>query len=280
MKTVKQFFDFYLHASLHVALAATALVNVTYVYAKQSVDIKMILFVFLSTVASYNLIKYGGYVWKNRKFSSYKKSLKAIIVLTTLSLLGSGYFFFYFTIPTQLLIGIVAFLNLLYVVPLKKGASNLRNLSGIKIYIVSLCWAIVTLLIPLAEDGFIWDLDLFIKFIQRFILTLLLLLIFEINDLKYDDIRLQTMPQAIGIGPTKIIIYVLGIFFFALDVLKKASYATQDFVNLILIGIVFLFTYFATPKRSEYYTLFWVEAVPVFWWILLCVFGTSIQINS
>ena len=280
MKTVKQFFDFYLHASLHVALAATALVNVTYIYSKQPMDIKMILFVFLSTVASYNLIKYGGYVWKNRKISSYKKSLKAIIFLTTLSFLGSGYLFFYFAFSTQLLIGIVAFLNLLYVVPLKKGATNLRNFSGVKIYIVSLCWAIVTLLIPLAEDGFICDLDLFIKFIQRFILTLLLLLIFEINDLKYDDVRLQTMPQAIGVGPTKTIIYVLGIFFFALDVLKKATYATQDFVNLILIGIVFLFTYFATPKRSEYYTLFWVEAVPVFWWILLCVFGTSIQINS
>lgn len=280
MKTVKQFFDFYLHASLHVALAATALVNVTYIYAKHSVDIKMILFVFLSTVASYNLIKYGGYVWKNRKFSSYKKSLKTIIVLTTLSLLGSGYLFFYFTFPTQLLIGIVAFLNLLYVVPIKKGATNLRNFSGIKIYIVSLCWAIVTLLVPLAEEHFLWDVDVLIKFFQRFILVLLLLLIFEINDLKHDDAQLKTMPQTFGISNTKNSIYALCVWFFILDTLKEATYATQDLVNALLMIIVALFTFYASPKRSGYYTSFWVESVPIIWWILLVVIGSGIQINS
>lgn len=280
MIKLKQIFDFYLHASIHVSLATVALVNVTYIYAMKSVDIEMVIFVFFSTLSSYNLIKYGGYVCKNTKFTSYKNSLKAIIVLTVLSLIISGLLFLLFNLLTQILILIVTILIVLYVVPLKKGFVNLRNFSGIKIFIVSLCWAIVTLLVPLAEEHFLWDVDVLIKFFQRFILVLLLLLIFEINDLKHDDAQLKTMPQTFGISNTKNSIYALCVWFFILDILKKATYATQDLVNALLMIIVALFTFYVSPKRSAYYTLFWVESVPIIWWILLVVIGSGIQINS
>jgi hypothetical protein len=29
---------------------------------------------------------------------------------------------------------------------------------------------------------------------------------------------------------------------------------------------------FANEKRTKYYTSFWVESVPILWWILLLIF--------
>jgi len=280
MKLVKRLFDFYLYSSIHVALAAASLVAITYYYNTKPLDIEILLFVFLATFASYNLIKYSSYIARNRNFRSYKFSLKLIIVMTILALIYCLMLIFMFREETQLLIGLVGLLSTLYMIPLRKGASNLRNISGVKIYIVSLCWAIVTLLVPLSEEQILWDSDVLVRFTQRFILTLLLILIFEISDLKYDDIRLKTMPQAIGIRNTKRLIYGLSAWFFILDLFKKASYATQDLVNLILIAIVIGFTYYASPKRSVYYTVFWVESIPIIWLVLVYLLGTDIYISS
>ena len=116
-------------------------------------------------------------------------------------------FLFFLLKPiTQFWILVFAALTFLYAIPIGKHRLNLRNIAGIKIYIVSICWAGVTLLLPLLNAEVNLGIDVFYKFLQRFILTLILILIFEINDLKYDDIRLKTVPQSIGINSTKKII--------------------------------------------------------------------------
>jgi len=39
----------------------------------------------------------------------------------------------------------------------------------------------------------------------------------------------------------------------------------------IAVGIVTtLFLAFANEKRTKYYTSFWVESIPIFWWV--CIF--------
>src|SRR5690606_21182487 len=103
---------------------------------------------------------------------------------------------------------------------------------------------------------------------QRFILTLILILIFEIRDLKHDDKRLKTVPQSIGITATKKLIYGLCVLFFVLDFFKTGSYPGQALVNSLLVAVIVLLTYFVTPNRSKYYTLFYTESVPVLWYIL------------
>ena len=114
--------------------------------------------------------------------------------------------------------------------------------------------------------------DIVFKFLQRFILTLILILIFEINDLKYDDIRLKTVPQTIGVLKTKYLIGLLLIPFYFLEFLKVNYYGNQWLINLILVFVIGFFTYFAHPNRTKYYTLFWVESIPVLWFLLIILF--------
>lgn len=269
LSKIKNIFDWYINASFHVAFATTALVGITNHYAHLSTNWDILLFVFCATLSSYNIIKYFGYILTNK---NYKNTLKTIIGITGIGLAVCFYFFLTFKPVTQLAIIFFGFLNILYALPLGKGLSNLRNAAGIKIYIVSICWAGVTLLLPLLEAGIDITSDVILKFFQRFILTLILILIFEIRDLKYDDARLKTVPQSIGIAPTKTLIYTLSLLFYLLDFLKTDDYPWQAVVNALLVIIMVLLTYFVTPKRSKYYTLFWAESVPVLWYLLILLF--------
>jgi hypothetical protein len=113
------------------------------------------------------------------------------------------------------------------------------------------------------------ELDFYLKCVQRFILVFVLILIFEILDLANDDPHLQTVPQQIGVKKTKIVGLLLLIPFYFLEFLKTNFIEKQLIVNLVLVVVLSLFLIFANEKRSRYYTSFWVESIPIFWWLMV-----------
>jgi len=269
-RNITRFFDWYLHASLHVALATTALVQMTFYFCFLPFNAAITSLVFFGTIFSYNFIKYAQVIAKKKELTRF---LKSILALSVVSFFIAVISFFFLNLKAQLLTVFFGFLCVLYVIPLAKSKTNLRNYAGIKIYIVSLCWAGVTTLLPIVNADQTIENDILFKFLQRFILTLILILVFEINDLKYDDIRLKTVPQTIGVLKTKYLIGLLLIPFYFLEFLKVNYYGNQWIINLILVSVIALFTYYANPNRSKYYTLFWVENVPVLWYLLIILFN-------
>ena len=141
----------------------------------------------------------------------------------------------------------------------------MRNWTGIKIYMVALCWAGITTLLPLLNADVAISTDVLLKFFQRFLLVIILILIFEIIDSKEDDPLLMTVPQKIGVRKTKFLNLILLAVFYCLEFFKTEVDIKQLMVNVILVTATALFTIFATPERPKYYTLFWVEGIPVFW---------------
>jgi hypothetical protein len=108
---------------------------------------------------------------------------------------------------------------------------------------------------------------------QRFVFVFVLVLIFEIIDLRQDDPHLQTVPQKIGVKNTKIIGVLLMIVFVLLEFFD--SNFKQE-ILLLKLGIAIttsLFLLFANEKKSKYYSSFWVESIPIFWWVLLVTFS-------
>jgi hypothetical protein len=93
----------------------------------------------------------------------------------------------------------------------------------------------------------------------------MLILIFEIIDLKEDDPHLKTIPQQIGVRRTKALNLFFLIPFFFFEFLKIHVDYRQIAANLIMVITTALFTIYATPQRNKYYTLFWVESIPIFW---------------
>lgn len=262
MEALKKVFALYIQGSVHVALAVLSLLLMTNHMFTIPFNAAMGGFAFFGTLFSYNFMKYES-LYRFRKPVTPK--VRAIVALSLASLAAAGICFLFLERVTQAAAVIFLGLTALYVVPFSPGKKNLRNLSGIKIYIVALCWAGVTTLLPLLNAGFDLIPDVYLKFGQRFLLVLILILIFEIIDLAEDDPHLKTLPQVIGVKNTKIVNLLLLIPFYGLEFFKSTIDTGQLFVNILLVAATALFTLFATPERNKYYTLFWVESIPIFW---------------
>lgn len=270
MQLFKRIVDFYIHGSIHVALAVYALVRMTFHFFHIGYDAPMAWFAFFGTIVGYNFVKYDELA--RAKKVKWSNQLRAIVLLSAVSFLATTYYFFHLERSTQLVaVGFLA-LTMLYTLPVFPKIGNARNWAGVKIYIVAFCWAGITLFLPIINADLPLSHDVWLKFCQRFLLVIILILIFEIIDLKKDDLSLQTVPQKLGVRKTKILNLFLLVPFYCLEFLKSDVQLQQLWINLILVVVIALFTLFASPKRSDYYTSFWVESVPVFWWILVLLF--------
>lgn len=269
MHAIRRLFNFYINGSIHVAVAVLSLVLMTNHMFKNPFDLAMASFAFFGTVFGYNFIKYEAF-FRNKK--PLRLELKAILVLSIISFLASAYFFFCLERITQIVAIIFFGLTFLYTVPVFSKKKNIRNWSGVKIYIVAICWSGVTTLLPLINAGTEVFSDVILKYCQRFLLVISLILIFEIIDLRTDDPALKTVPQRIGVKKTKILGILLLIPLYFLEFLKSEIDVDQLFVNAILVATTSLFMIFANENRSKYYTSFWVESIPMFWLTMVYLF--------
>jgi hypothetical protein len=169
-------------------------------------------------------------------------------------------------------------ITLLYTLPFFPNRKNARNWAGIKIYIVALCWVGVTLVLPIINAGIPITTDFYLKCMQRFLLIFVLILIFEIIDLQNDDPHLKTVPQQIGVKQTKILGFVLLLIFCSLEVFNVYSNDNIkiQFIDLplqmIVAVVIAIFLAFSNEFRSKYYTSFWVESIPIIWYLLLRIY--------
>ncbi|PKB17340.1 hypothetical protein [Flavobacterium sp. 5] len=267
MKVLKQLLDFYLNCSIHTALLCYAMVQITFHVFHIQYDESMALFAFFGTIVGYNFVKYDALV-RVKKYP-VGSPLKFIALLSLVSFILVGYYFFQLKRITQIVsFGILA-LTALYTLPFFPNRRNARNWAGVKIYIVAICWVGATLVLPLINAEIPFSSDFFIKCIQRFILFFVMILVFEIIDLAKDDPYLQTVPQKIGVKRTKILGLLLLIPFCLLEFLISTFNYSDLFINIIMVIILCLFIIFANTSRSKYYTYVWVESVPIFWWLMI-----------
>ncbi|XLS30160.1 hypothetical protein ACJD0Z_04870 [Flavobacteriaceae bacterium M23B6Z8] len=266
MQNTKLFFDFYLNASIHVALAVFAYSRVTRLFFNIP-DTKNVDFViFLSTIIMYNFIKYGSRA--KRYYIVNVKYEKRIQIVSFLA--GSILFFLLFRLALTdlLLLGSLGVLSLLYIVPIGSKQSNLRNLSTLKIYIVALVWSLATVILPLMELMPTNDRDIWITFVQRFFFVTVLVLPFEIRDMGSDAETLQTLPRKFGVRNTKILGYTLLILLLILEIFKNEI----DLPHVVALTLCAIMTFFmlgnSKQQQSFYYAAFWVESIPIIFWLL------------
>lgn len=271
MQILKRFLDFYINGSIHVALSVYALVCMTgYLFEITLIQIPA-LFAFFGTIVAYNFVKYDALA-RTQKLQM-RTELKAITVLSLLSFLATGYYFFQLSKTTKIIAFVFLILTLLYTLPFFPNRSNARNWAGVKIYIVALCWVGVTLFLPIIHSGIPITTDVYLVALQRFILIFVLILIFEIIDLKVDDPNLKTVPQQIGVKRTKMIGSGLLVIFLLLEIFVANLCAKSLLMKVCIAGSTLLFLLFSNERRSQYYSSFWVESIPIFWFALLMVFG-------
>jgi hypothetical protein len=269
MHFLKRLFDFYINSSIHVALSVYSLVELTQILFSISDDFTTSKFAFFGTIVGYNFVKYDTLARTQKLEMTIQ--LKAIAFLSFLSLIATGYYFFQLQKSSQIIGFVFLAITLLYTLPFFPNKKNARNWAGIKIYIVALSWVGVTLFLPIINNNLPFSSYVYLVAMQRFILIFVLILIFEIIDLQNDDPHLKTVSQQIGVARTKRIGVLLMIVFVLLEFVSN-DFRFEFFalkVGLALTTISFLL--FSNEHRSRYYASFWVESIPIFWWIIVLV---------
>ena len=76
MKFFKKLLDFYINASIHVALAVYAFVRITEFYLDLSYNESLDFFLFFATITGYNFVKYAGVAKLHHR--SLTKNLRVI----------------------------------------------------------------------------------------------------------------------------------------------------------------------------------------------------------
>jgi len=91
---------------------------------------------------------------------------------------------------------------------------------------------------------------------------------FDIRDIDYDVSELKTLPQQLGIYKTKLFGSSLLLIFILLENLKPID-ERQLISSILIAAISGLLLHFSTSKQSKYYSAFFVESLPIIWYLLL-----------
>ena len=269
MRFLKQIFDFYIHGSMHVALAVTALAGVTCLEYSLQLSFSFWIFIFLGAITGYNFVKYSKMAGLHHRnlVSSLKTiqifSLACFIILIWASLQQD--------FKTLAVTGGFGLLTLFYAIPFFHH-KNLRMCSGVKIFIVAVVWAGATVIAPIIAAETDVSGDILLTFFQRVLIVLVLILPFEIRDVPYDSFSLKTLPQQIGQRNSKLLGTILLIICLTLEFFKSGmspAYILSLFIFTILTGWLLLISKMDQPT---YFSSFWVEGLPVFWLVMYGLF--------
>ena len=267
MRWFERLFKFYLDASVHVAFAVCALYFVSIELLKVQTNWSLAGFLFFGTIVCYNFIKFGV---EAEKYLIVEKPYHKLI--QALSFISFGFAaFFFFKLPLNLwwVISGLMGVSVLYAIPLLPKAKNLRSFAGLKTFLVAFVWMGCTVLLVVVENNINFSWDIGVLMFQRFLLVLILLLPFEIRDMKFDKPELKTLPQRIGIAKTKIVGYLFVGFYIALEFLKDSTSSRTIAIELILSGLLWYVLYKTKENQKKYFYSFWVESIPFIYFLLL-----------
>ena len=267
MKLFKIVFNFYINASIHVALAVYSLVRITELYLRLPYNVNLDFFILYGTITGYNFIKYAGIAKLHHQ--SLTENLKIVQVFSLISFVLMLLYAYRLSFKTLLVFFPLAIITLLYAIPFLNGATkNLRNVKFLKIILIAFVWAITTVLLPVIDTDFIVNISHIYQIAQRVLLVVVLTLPFDIRDLKYDAKNLQTLPQVLGVERAKKMGFVLlGVSVF----LEFFITPNNNFKTVFIMVFFMLLTLLQRTKikQTKYYASFWVEAVPIVWLLML-----------
>src|SRR5699024_8553294 len=184
MEALRHILRFYIKGSIHVALAVVALAGVTMREFNIESNASLLLFIFFGTVTAYNFIKYAAVAkFRHRSLSV---NLRAIQIFSFLCFIGLVYFASRQTWPILFASGLLGLVSLFYEIPLYPQSKNLRSISGIKIFVIALSWAGVTVILPALAGHVFYTYVFLIIFLQCCFFLFAITFPFDIIDIVLD----------------------------------------------------------------------------------------------
>lgn len=268
MNVINRLFRFIIFSSLFIAMCSVLMVYQTqYLFNIPGPGISFYLFVFFSTVCSYNLHWFltSHSVKPSQRIQWAQKYKHIHLVLFLVGLLGSGIFFFALIQHWYwLLLG--AFITFLYTAPKlpHKHFIELKKIAIGKTIFLSMVWTYVTTALPLLVTFSNFTTDAWLFIISRFFLIYAICILFDYRDRlddKMDGIRsLITYLEEKGID--KLFYFSLILFAIATIMMYFYDHSLVFIIILLIPGFLtaLLYTY-AKKNDSDIFYYFVLDGL-------------------
>lgn len=206
-----------------------------------------------------------------------------MVTFTIVSLLSLIPLFFLISIESRILLIFLSILSFGYALPLFAMGDQkfgLRNIPGLKQFLITLVWTMSVVLFPILEAhhryGASIDLrDITILIAKRFLFFGALTVPFDIRDL-YDDKKngLKTIPVAWGEKNAYLFCFLLLLGYVALLALFRNNGFNDDFWALTLTVVLTGWLIFKSKwEKNEYYYFFFLDGILILQYLMLVLFS-------
>ena len=273
MLLLKKLFNFYIYSNIHVSLAVMCLTKITLLQFDIFENISP-LFVFFSTIVSYNAIRFININKIRTASAAWIMSHKTeLLVLNIISAIGLAITTYLLNFKAILVLIPFVLATSLYISPFKIWKLNLRDVPGLKLFLISFSWAGVTVLFPVIQNELEVSKNIALLFFERFLFVLAITIPFDIRDIDYDSPKIFTLPQVIGIRNSKIVGVISVFLFLIIGYYRLGDFDTSFFVVFIVAILSSVLIGLSSKSQSNYYSSFWVEGIPIIWFLLAMTIG-------
>lgn len=265
---------FLVHSNLLVAAAAAALCYETMLLLHMPADTILLLFVFFSTLFTYNLHRLAAYrtgssgdiitaryIWVN-------EHRNVTSLMLALGLLGSLALFFYLPANTWRYLVPAALISLAYNVPGTKGV-GLRFIALIKLLLIVVTWVLVTVMLPVSAHGkWLPVADVLFIAAERTCFIFAITVPFDIRDLRLDKkYGLTTLPVVTGeqwakrIASLAVVAFIGLVWFHEVYSGLYSMYTLLALVASAIIAGVLILT--SGGRKGELHYTGWLDATMI-----------------
>lgn len=287
-KLFRSAFDLLLFSNVFMALCAVAQGLLTFYLIGSKPVYPVLGLLFTATLAIYNfsiLITKP----KHPEKSPYKRvrwfygHYRLMVTLTIVSILSLVPLFFLVSISSRLLLIFLAILSFAYGLPLFSMGDKkfgLRNIPGLKLFLITLVWTMSCVLLPVleAQAGHFTVVsmrDTTILIAKRFLFIAALAIPFDIRDLFEDkQFGLKTIAVAWGEKNAYLFCQALLAGYVVLLFLFRHNGFDTDFFALTLSIILTGWLIFKSKwERNEYYYFFYLDGVLILQYVFVIAFN-------
>lgn len=210
MTWIRDAFRFLVFSNYWISFAATAYAYLTVVQLDLRVTSGFYWFVFTSTLCSYCLQRYVQLPERKEVLSERQNwlvtnrfYLGATVVVSGIAAAILGLTILNMEQILWLLpVGLISLLYSIRFIGNKRKKSGLRDLPGIKIFMIAISWVFLCGFLPVWINGldrFSMG-ELLLICVEKLLFVIAITIPFDIRDLRYDDARKKTIPQLLGIS--------------------------------------------------------------------------------
>jgi 4-hydroxybenzoate polyprenyltransferase len=283
-KIFQSVFDFLLFSNIFMSLCAVAQALVTFHLIGTTPILSVLGLLFTSTLGIYN---FCIIITKPQKpeTSPYKRVRwffshnRLMVTFTIVSLLSLVPLFFLITTESKILLIFLGILSFCYSLPLfavGEQKFGLRNIPGLKPFLITLVWTMSCVLFPVLEAMHLHATDISMRdttilIAKRFLFIGALTIPFDIRDL-FDDRKmgLKTIPVVWGEKRAYLFCQVLLAGYIGLLFLFRDNGFNADFFALTLTVFLTGWLIFKSDrKKDEYYYFFFMDGVLILQYVVL-----------